>query len=350
MKDRDYFETAGKKPREGGGKQSAAQSDNIGEQSEAEGGQTEEGPERLLGGGVASGMAGLHQELVAFWGSAGPSHASHRARRDLQTRLTQAVEEEWAGAECVLHGSSATGLYLSASDLDLVVLGRWEDGVAPLDSLARVLGKLARPGSLSLLHHTRVPLLRLTDNKTGIPVDLSCNNLSGPRAVQLVRIFKRRFPSLPPLLIFLKSFLVARGLSQVFTGGLGSHALTLLIVSFLQLHPRHRPDTANLGVLLMEFLDLYGRRFNYSAVCISVAEGGRYLPLAELDWQDLPTTLALQDPLNPSNNITSGSFRMSEVVRAWAWAYQLLGRAVRRPDSGTTFLQPLITGRNPSFS
>ena len=32
MKDRDYFETAGKKPREGGGKQSAAQSDNIGEQ------------------------------------------------------------------------------------------------------------------------------------------------------------------------------------------------------------------------------------------------------------------------------------------------------------------------------
>ena len=35
-------------------------------------------------------------------------------------------------------------------------------------------------------------------------------------------------------------------------------------------------------------------RFNYSAVCISVAEGGRYLPLAELDWQDLPTTLALQ--------------------------------------------------------
>ena len=44
---------------------------------------------------------------------------------------------------------------------------RWEDGVAPLDSLARVLGKLARPGSLSLLHHTRVPLLRLTDNKVG---------------------------------------------------------------------------------------------------------------------------------------------------------------------------------------
>ena len=111
-------------------------------------------------------------------------------------------------------------------------------------------------------------------------------------------------------------------------------------------------------------------RFNYSAVCISVAEGGRYLPLADLDWPDLPTTLALQvecqwarlaglhchidcvvqDPLNPSNNITSGSFRMWEVVRAWAWAYQLLCRAVRRAGSGTSFLQPLITGGNPSFT
>ena len=41
------------------------------------------------------------------------------------------VGEEWAGAECVLHGSSATGLYLSASDLDLVVLGRWETEAVP---------------------------------------------------------------------------------------------------------------------------------------------------------------------------------------------------------------------------
>ena len=42
-------------------------------------------------------------------------------------------------------------------------------------------------------------------------------------------------------------------------------------------------------------------RFNYSAVCISVAEGGRYLPLADLDWPVLPTTLALQVPVGKAS-------------------------------------------------
>ena len=315
--------------------------------------------------------------------------------------------------------------------------------MAPLDSLARVLGKLARPGSLALLHHTRVPLLRLTDNKVGNCAAL-CNTASllpdrhpgGPELQQPlrtaggaanqvlcptrwpallhcnVRIFKRRFPSLPPLLTFLKRFLAVRGLSQVqsrlanqakthaigkeytvlnlcqvFTGGLGSHALTLLIVSFLQLHPRPRPDTANLGVLLMEFLDLYGRRYepgelktsltcrlvwwsdSTTARCASAwrradatspwptSTGQTCQPLSlyRCQWARLAglhchIDCVVQDPLNPSNNITSGSFRMWEVVRAWAWAYQLLCRAVRRAGSGTSFLQPLITGGNQSFT
>ena len=42
---------------------------------------------------------------------------------------------------------------------------------------------------------------------------------------------------------------------QVFTGGLSSYALILLLVSFLQLHTRVDPSkaNANLGVLLLEF-------------------------------------------------------------------------------------------------
>ncbi len=42
-------------------------------------------------------------------------------------------------------------------------------------------------------------------------------------------------------------------LMQVFTGGLSSYCLILMVVSFLQLHPRHdaADATANLGVLLI---------------------------------------------------------------------------------------------------
>jgi non-canonical poly(A) RNA polymerase PAPD5/7 len=45
-----------------------------------------------------------------------------------------------------------------------------------------------------------------------------------------------------------------------------------------QLHPRNYASAhdANLGVLLIEFFELYGRNLNYSNVGISVSGHGRY--------------------------------------------------------------------------
>ena len=71
---------------------------------------------------------------------------------------------------------------------------------------------------------------------------------------------------------------------QVFTGGLSSYALILMAVSFLQLHNRHDASTtkANLGVLLLEFFELYGRDFNYTHTAIRLRDGGAYVPREEV--------------------------------------------------------------------
>ena len=42
------------------------------------------------------------------------------------------------------------------------------------------------------------------------------------------------FPCLPPLVLVLKQFLVQRDLNEVFAGGISSHSLVLMIISFLQ--------------------------------------------------------------------------------------------------------------------
>ena len=68
-----------------------------------------------------------------------------------------------------------------------------------------------------------------------------------------------QLPALRPLVLVLKQLLVSRDLATVFTGGLSSHCLTMMVVSFLQLHPRTQGTSLNLGVLLLEFLNLYGR-------------------------------------------------------------------------------------------
>ncbi len=57
-----------------------------------------------------------------------------------------------------------------------------------------------------------------------------------------------------------RRLLIDRYLLQVFTGGLSSYCLILMVVSFLQLHPRHdaADATANLGVLLIGKIEQMG--------------------------------------------------------------------------------------------
>jgi non-canonical poly(A) RNA polymerase PAPD5/7 len=68
--------------------------------------------------------------------------------------------------------------------------------------------------------------------------------------------------------------------AQVFTGGLSAYALILMTVSFLQLHPRKDAGgpKANLGVLLIEFFELYGKHFNFLNNAIKVIDGGAIVP------------------------------------------------------------------------
>jgi non-canonical poly(A) RNA polymerase PAPD5/7 len=73
-----------------------------------------------------------------------------------------------------------------------------------------------------------------------------------------------------------------RGLNEVYSGGLGSYGLTLMVSNFLKVHPLLQRgvirEEDNLGVLFMDFLDLFGRRFNYDLVAISIDPERFYSP------------------------------------------------------------------------
>lgn len=86
------------------------------------------------------------------------------------------------------------------------------------------------------------------------------------------------------LVMVLKQFLLQRDLNEVFTGGISSYSLILMCISFLQLHPRPERlrQPHNLGVLLVEFFELYGRKFNYVKTAIRVKNGGSYVSKDEM--------------------------------------------------------------------
>lgn len=92
------------------------------------------------------------------------------------------------------------------------------------------------------------------------------------KSAKLINSFKKRYPILEKLVMVLKQFLLQRDLNEVFTGGISLYSLILMTISLLQLHPRQNAhcSNANLGVLLIEFFELYGRKFNYvkTGICV----------------------------------------------------------------------------------
>ena len=123
----------------------------------------------------------------------------------------------------------------------------------------------------------------MRDLLTDIKVDISFNMESGVTSVALIKEFMHEFPCLPYLVLLLKQFLlqrlvhycrysnfdtIFRDMNEVWTGGISSYGLILMTVSFLQNHKRQegRNKGINMGVLLIEFFELYGRKFNYEKV------------------------------------------------------------------------------------
>lgn len=97
-------------------------------------------------------------------------------------------------------------------------------------------------------------------------------------------MLQEKYPVLTRLVMVLKQFLLQRDLNEVFTGGISSYSLILMCISFLQLHPRPERlrQPHNLGVLLIEFFELYGRKFNYVKTAIRVKNGGSYVSKDEI--------------------------------------------------------------------
>lgn len=61
--------------------------------------------------------------------------------------------------------------------------------------------------------------------------------LKGPQEADRILNYMIAFPPLRPLTLVIKQFLAQRGMNEVYTGGLGSYAVLLMTMNFLQQHP-----------------------------------------------------------------------------------------------------------------
>ncbi|XP_054626822.1 terminal nucleotidyltransferase 4B [Dunckerocampus dactyliophorus] len=282
----------------------------------------------------SEGIVGLHEEISDFYAYISPQPEEEKMRLEVVDRIKGVIHNLWPSAEVQVFGSFSTGLYLPTSDIDLVVFGKWE--TLPLWTLEEALRKrnVADENSIKVLDKATVPIIKLTDSFTEVKVDISFNMKSGIKAACLIKEFKEKYPVLPYLVLVLKQFLLQRDLNEVFTGGIGSYSLFLMAVSFLQLH--YRGDVCspniNIGVLLIEFFELYGRHFNYLKTGIRITDGGCYVAKDEVQKNMMdgyrPSMLYIEDPLQPDNDVGRSSYGAMQVKQAFDYAYVVLNHAV----------------------
>ncbi|CAL1539391.1 unnamed protein product [Lymnaea stagnalis] len=284
------------------------------------------------------GVFGLHEEIIDFYEHMSPQPQEESMRKAVVDRLRSVIKGLWPNAKVEIFGSFRTGLYLPTSDIDLVVFGNWDS--QPLFTLQNelVARKVAHPSTIKVLDKASVPIVKLTDSESDVKVDVSFNTDSnqnfGVESARLIKDYMKEYDCLKYLVLVLKQFLLQRDLNEVFTGGISSYSLTLLAISFLQLHPRANATKAqvNLGILLIEFFELYGRNFNYLTTAIRIKNGGAYLPKDELS-KDMengyrPSMLCIEDPLKAGNDIGRSAFGAMSVKKAFEYAYLALNHAV----------------------
>ncbi|KAJ0001998.1 hypothetical protein NQD34_001794 [Periophthalmus magnuspinnatus] len=282
----------------------------------------------------SEGIVGLHEEITDFYKYISPRPEEEKMRLEVVDRIKAVIHDLWPSAEVQVFGSFSTGLYLPTSDIDLVVFGKWE--TLPLWTLEEALRRMnvADENSIKVLDKATVPIIKLTDSFTEVKVDISFNVKNGVKAACLIKEYKEKYPVLPYLVLVLKQFLLQRDLNEVFTGGIGSYSLFLMAVSFLQLH--YREDVCspniNIGVLLIEFFELYGRNFNYLKTGIRITDGGCYVAKDEVQKNMMdgyrPSMLYIEDPLQPDNDVGRSSYGAMQVKQAFDYAYVVLSHAV----------------------
>ena len=191
------------------------------------------------------------------------------------------------------------------SDIDLVV------SASHLTDLnkSRLLAELARAMRMAyitdvvaIISKARVPIIKFVTNEGRLNVDISLNQMNGISAGKIINQYLDVLPGARPLILVVKAFLSQRSMNEVFTGGIGSYSVICLVISFLQLHPKLRRSELipelNLGTLLIEFFELYGRNFNYDEVGISIRRGGYYYSKRQRGWlrERQNFLLSIEDP------------------------------------------------------
>ncbi|XP_050368629.1 uncharacterized protein LOC126786751 [Argentina anserina] len=275
-----------------------------------------------------SPMLQLHKEILDFCEFLSPTPQEEEGRRAAVERVSEVIKYVWPRCEVEVFGSFKTGLYLPASDIDVVIM---RSGIPTpqqgLYALSRALSQMGLAKKIQVIAKARVPIIKFVEKTSGIAFDISFDIDSGPKAAEFIMDAISKWPPLRPLCLILKIFLQQRELNEVYSGGLGSYALLAMLIAMLQnLRESQASSEQNLGVLMVNFFDFYGRKLNTSDVGVSCQGTGTFFSKNSKGFTNKgrPCLIAIEDPQAPENDVGKNSFNYFQIKSAFSMAYTTL--------------------------
>lgn len=298
----------------------------------------------------------LHSQILLFYQSFQEQAPSQtQIRKAAVSAFRRSAHCLWPYCQVHTYGSSATGLFLASSDIDLVIVNTGcTDTLFALETLEQHLSSTfkGRISALQVLRNARVPIVRFWDkhSKFHFDVRVVCTSTYPPelRAVQLIKDSLVELPAMGPLYILLKMFLHEKGLDQLYEfGGVRPYMLFVMLCTFLRLAQDSmglsEEESPNLALLLLGFLQFYGSCFESRRYGISCRSAGvlkcfffskqrevyecGYCPIVEKSGfyhPKYPHLLAVEDPLTPSNDLGKISRDYQEIQQAFNEAFIVL--------------------------
>eukprot|EP00727_Mastigamoeba_balamuthi_P001586 m51a1_g11424 hypothetical protein (413) ;mRNA; f:11986-13904 len=297
----------------------------------------------------------LGEEVLEFAAFVDPSEEELEARAEVVERVQQVATVLFRTATpvAVPFGSLMTGLMLPDSDIDITIDGvvspsHHHQAIPPRLALTQMAQLLTTSGiarNVNIISSARVPIIKAVDAATGYHVDISFGtDLTSCHFIADQMVLN---PVARPVVLVLKQLLRQRGLNETYTGGLGSYALSLMVLHVVTRAAaadetvRHDPRSS--GAVLRSFLELFAAGGTFDAeTCVvpPLSWAGVYARKRDMGFVQDPWALSIADPLRPGVDVGRPTTRVADVRAVLREALD----AVRAADGGT------ILGRLVRFS
>lgn len=261
-------------------------------------------------------------------------------RRNCISRISELIHSMFGSHVIIdVFGSYASDVQLHSSDIDIVIQNIYSshnsvtrNSTTDESYMLQLQYELIyhNPPIASNIRYicdTPIPVIKYNDNDTYIGVDISIQHNGGTNGIKLIESAKNKYIYYKVLLLFMKSYLYNKQLSDSYLGGCRSYLCSILLIIHLQLHQQY--NTSNdqrLSTLLIHYFEFYSTfDFNRFGIKIDNEFNVTIINRADTTADDMiPTYPYITDPYDNTVNVGKSCYRWYKLIGSFKHTLKLI--------------------------